>query len=173
MGNKKISNDLKECALDLWNHGWALEDICVALQMSKHSLYCWHQIFEEHGTAAWPQSPLIGHTWLLTRAILMVLKGLYCDNSDLFLDEACIWLGVQHQITITPSILCQNLQEAGLTQKILWKLVVEHNEVLYKEFKLMLQTWFIGDSFEFVVVDETSKDEHMYAQHYGHAPHGQ
>ena len=70
----------------------------------------------------------------------MVLEGLYCDNSDLFLDEACIWLGVQHQITITSSILYQNLQEAGLTQKILWKLVVEHNEVLYEEFKLMLQT---------------------------------
>ena len=36
----------------------------------------------------------------------------------------------------------------------------------------MLQTEFIGDGSEFIVVDETSKDQRIYARRYGRAPHG-
>jgi len=39
MGNRKISNDLKECALNLWNWGWDLEDITDALLVSRSSLW--------------------------------------------------------------------------------------------------------------------------------------
>ena len=35
MGNRKISNDLKEGALNLWNWGWDLEDITDALLVSQ------------------------------------------------------------------------------------------------------------------------------------------
>jgi len=52
-----------------------------------------------------PPSPLVGRTQLLTRAVLTALEYLYAEESDLFLDEACTWLGVVHGITIMPSTL--------------------------------------------------------------------
>ncbi|KAN0073708.1 Homeodomain-like protein [Tylopilus felleus] len=167
MGNRKISDDLKECALDLWNHGWRPEEICEVLQVSQRSCYRWRRIFEEYGTINQPPSPLVGRTRLLTRAMLTVLVDLYAEESDLFLDEACTWLEIQHGITITPSTLSRNLQDAGSTRKILRKIAAEHNEVAREEFRVMLQTQFIGDGSEFIVIDETSKDRRTYARRYG------
>jgi len=38
MGNRRISSDLKECALNLWDKGWELEDITDALLVSQASM---------------------------------------------------------------------------------------------------------------------------------------
>ena len=45
MGNGRVSADLKECALNLWDKGWDLEDIVDALLISlaSHRLVCTHQ----------------------------------------------------------------------------------------------------------------------------------
>jgi len=163
MGNRKISDNIKQCALDLWNHGWVLEEICEVLQVSKCSCYRWQTIFEELGTVSQPPSPLVRRTRLLTRAVLTALEYLYAEESDLFLDEACTWLGVVHGITITLSTLSRNLLDAGLTRKKLRKIAAERNEIACEEFRTMLQTEFIGDGSEFVVIDETSKDKCTYA----------
>ncbi|KIK92656.1 hypothetical protein PAXRUDRAFT_34422 [Paxillus rubicundulus Ve08.2h10] len=58
MVNRRISKDLKECALTLWNHGWDLEDICEALSVSRSSCYQWREIFEEFGAVKRQPSPL-------------------------------------------------------------------------------------------------------------------
>ncbi|OJA14827.1 hypothetical protein AZE42_13795 [Rhizopogon vesiculosus] len=50
MGNRKISSDLKECALRLWNTGWDIEDIQNALGVSRASIYRWETVFAEFGT---------------------------------------------------------------------------------------------------------------------------
>ncbi|KAG1751893.1 hypothetical protein EDB19DRAFT_1824767 [Suillus lakei] len=50
MGNRKISSDLKECALRLWNTGWDIKDIQNALGVSRASIYRWESIFAEFGT---------------------------------------------------------------------------------------------------------------------------
>ena len=34
------------------------------------------------------------------RAALIALERLFNDNSDIFLHEACIWLGFEHNIMI-------------------------------------------------------------------------
>jgi hypothetical protein len=48
MGNRKISSDLKECALRLWNTGWdGIEDIHNALGASRASIFRWESIFAE------------------------------------------------------------------------------------------------------------------------------
>jgi len=36
-----ISSDMKDCTLQLWEIGWAKEDICSVLTVSQSSLYCW------------------------------------------------------------------------------------------------------------------------------------
>jgi hypothetical protein len=46
--------------------------------------------------------------------------------------------------------------EAGLTQKCLHKLVIEHDKALQDDWRESLHTDFQGNGSEFVCVDETS-----------------
>jgi hypothetical protein len=48
MGNCKISRDLKECALQLWELGLEELDILQRLAVSCSSQYRWNTIFEEY-----------------------------------------------------------------------------------------------------------------------------
>ncbi|KAG2741767.1 hypothetical protein P692DRAFT_201726212 [Suillus brevipes Sb2] len=167
MVNRRISKDLKECALRLWDHGWELKDICEAFGVSRRSCYRWQQIFEEHGAVEKPPSPLIGRTRTITRALLMAIQDLFSEESDLYLDEVCTWLAFEHDIIISPSALSRNLEQA-----VLQKLAIERDEACRQEFKDSLQNHFIGDGSEFVVLNETSKNEHTYARLYGRAARG-
>jgi len=99
MVNRRISNDLKETALRLWDHGWELKDICEALRVSERSCYHWRRIFEEFGTATKPPAPLTDRTRIITRALLTGVEDLFVEDSELFLDEVCTWLVVQYNIS--------------------------------------------------------------------------
>ena len=111
-----------------------------------------------------PPSPLIGRTRKITRAILNSIVELYTEDSDLFPDEVCTWLAVKHHISISTSALSRTLNDTGLTRKMLQKLAAERDEIRREEFKQMLLTDFIGNGSEFVVVNETSKNECTYAR---------
>ena len=104
MVNCRISNDLKETALRLWDHGWELKDICEALRVSERS-YRWRHIFEEFGTATKPPAPLTDRTRIITRVLLTGVEDLFVEDSELFLDEVCTWLVVKHDIIISTSSL--------------------------------------------------------------------
>ncbi|KAI6101520.1 hypothetical protein EV401DRAFT_795314 [Pisolithus croceorrhizus] len=101
-------------------------------------------------------SPLIGRTRILTRALLAVVDDPYLEDCDLFLDEACTWLAVEHDMDISP----------------LTKLAAERNEVFRTEFRMALHSDFIGDGSEFVFIYETGKDEHTYTRRRGRAMRG-
>ncbi|KAG1762009.1 hypothetical protein EDD22DRAFT_731637, partial [Suillus occidentalis] len=98
MDNQRISNDLKDRTLQLWDHGWDLEDICEAQ-------YCHKAPFSTHR----------GVLEQITRALLMAVEHLFVEDSDLFLDEVCTWLAIEHDIIISTSTLSCNLKDAGLT----------------------------------------------------------
>ena len=172
MVNCRISPDCKYCALDLWNCGWDTINICDALSVSRASLYCWQAIFEEHGNVIWPKSPLIRRTRILVWATLTALHTLYEQESNLYLDELVTFLAVEHGIIVSLSTLSQNLFEAGLTRKILHKLASECDEILQEEWKQSIHNNFASDGSEFIFVDETSKNELVYACHYGRAMSG-
>jgi hypothetical protein len=76
MVNRRISEDIKQCALRLWNHGWDVQDICEALGISQGSCYRWRKIFEELGTIKKAPSPLIGCTRIIARALLTAVEDL-------------------------------------------------------------------------------------------------
>jgi len=77
MVNRRISNDIKEVGLSLWERGWEVLDICEALYVSRSSLYRWRGIFEEHGAVIRPPSPLKGRTRIITRAVLEAIRIVY------------------------------------------------------------------------------------------------
>ncbi|OJA13331.1 hypothetical protein AZE42_09282 [Rhizopogon vesiculosus] len=118
---------------------------------------------------------------LLRRPLLYLLdvlelspaEDLFAKDSDLFLDEVCTWLALQHNITISPSTLSRNLAQAGITRNLLQRLASERDEAYREDFKANLRNNFVGDGSEFVVLDENSKNERTYARHYGRAPNGQ
>ena len=172
MVNCRISPNHKYCALDLWNCSWDTIDICDALSVSRASLYRWQAIFEEHDNIIWPKSPLIGRTRILVQATLTALHTLYEQESDLYLDKLVTFLVVKHSIIVSLSTLSWSLFEAGLTHKILHKLASECNEILQEEWKQSIHDNFTGDGLEFIFVDETSKNELIYACHYGRAMSG-
>ncbi|KAI6015312.1 hypothetical protein F5J12DRAFT_890647 [Pisolithus orientalis] len=105
MPYRRISNDLKECALRLWNSGWELEDVCAALGVLPRSCYHWQSIMERDGAVERPPSPLRGRARTTTRAVLNAMEDLLMEDSDLFLDELSTWLAVGHDITISISAL--------------------------------------------------------------------
>ncbi|KAG2756832.1 hypothetical protein P692DRAFT_201698806, partial [Suillus brevipes Sb2] len=108
-------------------------DICEAFGVSERSCYRWRWIFEECSTATKPPSPLTGRTRTITRALLMAVKDLFAEDSDLFLDEVCTWLAIEHDIIFSTSTLSRNLKDAGLTRKVLRKLTSERDEVCRQE----------------------------------------
>jgi transposase len=173
MGNRKISAGLKECALNLWNTGWDIEDICDTLGVSRASIYRWEAIFAEYGTVNRPASPIRGQQLrILTRALMTACEALFAEESDLYLDEVVAWLALTYDISISVSTLCRNLKEAGLTWKLLHKLAAERDKERRHEWKESMQTNFTGDGSEFVFVDEVSKNEITWARQYGRAMAG-
>ncbi|KIJ18228.1 hypothetical protein PAXINDRAFT_9313 [Paxillus involutus ATCC 200175] len=172
MGNRRISNDIEECALHLWEIGWTIEDISFALNVSRSSLYRWEALFNELGAVARPPSPLQGPTQILTRALLTACEELYAQESDLYLDKVVTWLALVHDIEISPSTLSRNLKEAGLTRKILHKLTVKRDEDRRNEWREMVVTELTPDGSQVICVDETSKNELTWARHYGRAMSG-
>jgi transposase len=153
MGNRKISADLKMCALSLWDRGWQVDDIVDALLISRASLYRWNAIFEEHGSVNRPHFYLRGRARILTLAVLTAVHTLYESDSDLYLDELVLWLALHHDIIISVSALQENLQTARLTRKLLHKIAIERDDELRQEWKNMLAgDDFLADGSQFIYV---------------------
>ncbi|KIK25544.1 hypothetical protein PISMIDRAFT_57732, partial [Pisolithus microcarpus 441] len=62
------------------------------------------------------------------------MEVLLSQDSDLYLEELCIWLAIQHNILISTSALSWTLNSVGLSRKMLQKLASERNELYRAEF---------------------------------------
>ena len=130
------------------------------------SLFCWPQIFAEHGSVTHPQVSIMGPKWIIHRAVFTAIQDIYQEDSDLYLDELCTLLAAEHQIFVTTLTLSQTLIEAGLIRKVLHKLAIEWDEILQEDWRNGLHNDFSGNGSEFICVDETSKNNITYACHY-------
>jgi len=171
MGNRRISPELKECALNLWAKGWELNDITDTLLASQASLYRWRAIFEDHNSVTKaPCAPLGPAGTRLTRAVLTAPHTVYTQaaNPDLYLDELVLWLALHYDIVISVPALQQHLTEACLTREILLNIALERDEVLLQQWRDTLAgDDFLADGSQFICVDETSKFENAYGKRYG------
>jgi len=160
MVNHCISGDIKEVGLDLWEKGWDILDICKALYISWSSLYHWRRIFDKFGAVTRPPLPLRGRTCIISCAVLEAIHIVYKSNPEIYLDELQFWLAIHHDIAISVPALQQNLEDAGLTNKILHKIAAEHDEVLCAEWRENITQNFSSTGDEFVFADEISKNNH-------------
>ncbi|KAJ7778932.1 hypothetical protein B0H16DRAFT_1265227, partial [Mycena metata] len=145
MVNRRISSDIKECALRLWELVWDRDAICSTLLVSQSSIYRWTALFDEFGSVSPPPSPIIGRPRIIGLAALTAIKEIYTKHADTYLMELQWWLLIHHDISISISSLQETLERAGLTRKLLHKIAVER---------------------------DSSKNEHDVSRHYGRAPIG-
>lgn len=115
----------------------------------------------------------MGAKRIINCAVLTAIHTIYAEDSDLYLDELCTLLAAEHGIVVSQSTLCRNLNEAGLTRKVLHKIALERDEALREDWRVGLRNEFFGDGSEFVCVDETSKNELTYARWHGRSMSGE
>jgi transposase len=173
MVNRKINVDLKECSLRLWELGWDRDFIAETLCISTTSIYRWRKIFEEYNSVKRPPSSLIGRPRIIVRAVLTAIQEVYKNEADVYLDELMWWLAIHHDIVISRSSLQQNLEEAGLTRKLLHKIAHERDAEVRAEYLAVIRDHAAGDGEEFVFVDEMSKNDHDTARQYGRSLPGE
>ena len=173
MGNRKISADLKESALRLWELGYELDFISESLCISQASMYRWRNIFAEFSSVNRPPSGLLGRPKIIIRAVLTAIREVYHNEADVYLDELIWWLGIHHDIAISRSALHKNLQDASLTRKLLHKIARERDQEMRAEYMDVIRDCTGGRGVELVFIDEFSKNDHDTAWRYGRAPSGQ
>ncbi|KAJ7186242.1 hypothetical protein GGX14DRAFT_313754, partial [Mycena pura] len=150
----RISGDIKDCALRLWEAGWAEEDICYVFRVSPSSLYRWRKIFEEFGTLCKPPSILKGRPRAIALAVLTAVKDIFKEDSTVMLHELQFYLAIHHDTPISISALQATLERAGLTRKVLHKIAAEHDEARRDEHRNLIHDpqLFSGTGLEFVFV---------------------
>ncbi len=113
-GNRRISSDLKESALQLWELCWDQDLIIESLCVSKTSLYRWRHIFEQHQSVQQPRSAILGQPRAILQGVLTAIQAVYDNEADVYLDELVWWLVVHHDLAISCSTLQKTLVNAGL-----------------------------------------------------------
>jgi transposase len=172
MVNRRISGDIKECALRLWELGWDRSAVISTLLVSNSSIYRWRDLLDKFGSVTPQPSPIIGRPRIIGLAALTAIKEIYTRNPATYLTELQWWLAIHHDLVISVSSLQENLEKAGLTYKLLHKIAVERDTARRKGFFHSIQNDFSGTGREFVTVDESSKNEHDVARRRGRAPIG-
>ena len=175
MVNRRISAQVKELALALWEKGFSKSDVCEIFQVSPRSLYRWRAWLDEFDSVTPPPSPLRGRPRIISLAAMTAVQQLYEVHPDTYLDELQWFLAIHHNMAVSISTLRENLEKAGLTWKLLHKIAIERDEELRANYRATVRNLahFSGTGMEFVTVDETSKDERSFARRYGRAPIGQ
>ncbi|KAJ6549530.1 hypothetical protein DFH09DRAFT_1501834 [Mycena vulgaris] len=148
MVNRRISSDIEECALRLWELGWDRDTICSTLLVSQSSLYRWAKIFDEFGSVPPPPPPITGRSRIIGLAALTAIKEIYTKHADTYLLELQWWLLIHHDIHISISALQETLEKAGLTRKLLHKIAVERDIERRRDYLWTIQNSFSGTARE-------------------------
>ncbi|KAJ6631352.1 hypothetical protein B0H10DRAFT_1772714 [Mycena sp. CBHHK59/15] len=169
MVNHHISSDLNERALDLWQAGCDVQEICYAFHVSPCSLYHWHDVFNEFGAVTKLPSLLRGCNQLVSLAALTSAKDVYFKDPSVMLTDMMWHLAINHDITIFISALQAMLVQAGLTCKVLQKIVSKHDKVRRTDYQACIcdpQSFSATYSADFVQEDHYTLTAAMSTQGY-------
>ena len=85
----------------------------------------------------------------------------------MILDELQDWLALEHDMLISTTALHMNIQNTGLTYKLLCRRAVERDEVVREQWKADVHANFVAA--QIMWMDESSKDDRTIYRHYGQA----
>ncbi|KIM87841.1 hypothetical protein PILCRDRAFT_3569 [Piloderma croceum F 1598] len=77
-------------------------------------------------------------------------------RAEIYLDELQYWLAIHHDIAISVAALHRNLEDTGLTHKILHKIATEQDEVLHAKWRNHLDEKLSGTGDKFVFADDST-----------------
>lgn len=100
------SEDLREKALKLVQHGWSIKDICVLLEISRSSFQRWRLKKEFTGSSA-PKSRETSPYKINNEELKVYVR----KNPDAYLNEIAL------HFEVTSSCICTALQRLKITRK--------------------------------------------------------
>lgn len=108
---KQASKDTRERAIQSWQSGIAINDICATLCITRKTFYNWRKRAESGGEQV---SLPKGHTpRLLTQEHVLKIKELYEANNSLYAREVRTILGIECDL----GVIYRAMHELGLTLK--------------------------------------------------------
>jgi transposase len=166
---RKISQDMKERALQLLQDGWDLDDIVDALGMSGRSISRWSRNLKltGHISSPWVQR---GRLRLLNAAAIDDLCGLISETPSLFLDEIGEWLALYHDIPISTTALHNTLRDMGFSYKVLKRTAAQRDEEQRSAWRDEVANNLSRE--QLVFLDESSKDGRTFYRTYGRGLRG-
>ena len=120
---------MKRRALQLLEDGWEMNKIEDVLGMSSKSIDRWQDNYEMHGRVN-PPSFLQGRRRILSAGVVDDLCDLMQESPELYLDKIGIWLALYREVQISTTALHDNLQELGLTCKLMRHAAAERDHEL-------------------------------------------
>ena len=171
MAFRKISRDMKERAIWLYDHGWLKRDILHILGISRSSLKRWRRNLQRYGNVIPPRNPMLGRPSILNGLQVHEIVNAISQSPELFLDEIRDWVIVSMDVGLSRSTIARIIKDLGFTYKYLRKAAAERDEELRREWMQEIKEEFVAE--QMVFVDESSKDEQTIYRRFGCAPKGQ
>ena len=167
---RKISKDLKEHALWMWENEFEVGMIEEVLGVSERSLRRWRRNEEDFGSVIPPHNPLQGRPRTLTAEQTYALFARINEDPDLYLSELEEWLAIAHDVALTSRRISQIMSDCGYTFKLLRKQAAERDPMLCANFCNLCDASYTAR--QLISVDESSKDDRTIYRHYGRAQSG-
>ena len=160
MGYRHISNNLKEAAIQLKNHGTDTNyEIKQITGMSTCTLGRAIQCKQMMGSVTKDQAVGHGHPQSLLRQDCDYLLYLACYNLTLFLDRYSLCLEQFCALSISLVTIHWSFEQAGLNVKHVQKLAKGHDPFLHAIFRHHIGQY---PTLYLIFIDEVSKDNHTY-----------
>ncbi|EGO01428.1 hypothetical protein SERLA73DRAFT_49731, partial [Serpula lacrymans var. lacrymans S7.3] len=125
---------------------------------------------ETFGSVAPPIYPIQGCPHILNANQAEGIYSLLDNVPEIYLDKIQDWLVLAHDVHTSKTALFKNIRDAGLTYKILQKTASDRDNDLREEWLQDINTHFTAR--QFIMIDETNKNDWTIYQYYGQAPKG-
>src|SRR6266550_3456601 len=167
---RRISQDFKARAMELFEQGMLPEDVCDVLGVSKSSIYRWRENLGVYGDVVPDHSPIQGRPRILDPHQVHDLVELVQQVPEMYLDEIRDWLAVTHDVGLSLPAIHQLLRDAGLSYKMLCKAAAERDDMRREEFRDWAAANLVASMI--VTADESSKDDRTIFRRWGRSARG-
>ncbi|KAG1846152.1 hypothetical protein C8R48DRAFT_569848, partial [Suillus tomentosus] len=166
MGNRRISDDLKDAALRMVNKGYATPEILSITQISKSTIYRTQRRKRATGGVAKIQAIGRGRPRAFTQHDVQFLIRLARHNPTLFLDEYQTRLRDGRFLLASLSTIHQSFKRAGINVKHIEKIAAERDPLRCADFVRRVSQY---SPASLLCLDEVSKDDRTYSRRWGRA----